>query len=204
MKIKLSILLFFFTSLSFGQSFKKGEGSEFTLKFKDGLTSNLSIYVTHSELAKIGIEYYFNSNNGIIPIKLWQQFHFSYSGEGPVSIDAGFVYAQEMTKPEALTRKYLNVNDGVQVNDFLFSKRSEIDASKIGEEKVKVPAGTVMATHYRKVRGGQTVDFWISDKTKPIGLVKLNSKSDSKAEHNYGLELMSLIKDVKAKIDPKK
>jgi hypothetical protein len=47
---------------------------------------------------------------------------------------------------------------------------------KVGEEKVKTPAGTFDCTHYQKVirtdTGEVAVHLWMSDKALPTGLVK--------------------------------
>ncbi len=49
---------------------------------------------------------------------------------------------------------------------------------KIGDESITVPAGTFECEHYRKKENGETVDFWISKKVSPYGVVKMN-KSDA-------------------------
>jgi hypothetical protein len=66
-----------------------------------------------------------------------------------------------------------------------------------------VPAGTVEATHYRIIDRDQTVDFWIHESAKPIGIVKMISTGKS-LKHNYSLELKSLMTNSAPKIDPKK
>ena len=94
-------------------------------------------------------------------------------------------------------------NKGVQVEDFLFSKREDIEKFFVGNEQVEIPAGSIMTRHYRKTNNGQTVDFWIADKVGPISLVKLESKSKENKNANYKIELASLLRNVKPTIDPK-
>lgn len=96
-----------------------------------------------------------------------------------------------------------NNENGVQVEDFFFSKQADIDKYRIGIESIEVPAGTILSTHYQKKKDEQTVDFWIADKAGAIGLVKLISKGSKDKNHNYTIELMSLLKNVKTKINPK-
>lgn len=74
----------------------------------------------------------------------------------------------------------------------------------MGDEMIEVPAGATEATHYRKSNQGQTVDFWIADQAKSIGLVKLVSKSNIKANQNHTISLFSLFKNVSPKINSHK
>jgi len=85
----------------------------------------------------------------------------------------------------------------------MFSDEAQLDKFKVGLESVEVPAGKILCSHYRKARGDQTVDFWISDKAGAIGLVKLTSKGVNNKDHDFKLELLSLLKNVKPKINPK-
>jgi hypothetical protein len=103
--------------------------------------------------------------------------------------------------PEAYLK---GASGGLQVNDFLFSNQAQLDKDKIGVETVEIAEGSTKATHYRTSRNGQTIDYWISDDAKPMGLVMLISKNPKKPEQNYGLELVNLMENVKAKILPEK
>lgn len=44
---------------------------------------------------------------------------------------------------------------------------------KMGTESVTVPAGTFECEHYRKQEDGKTIDYWVSTKVSPYGLVKM-------------------------------
>lgn len=44
---------------------------------------------------------------------------------------------------------------------------------KVGTESVTVPAGTFECEHYRKQENGTTIDYWVSAKVSPYGLVKM-------------------------------
>ncbi|HVB28757.1 MAG TPA: hypothetical protein VNG91_02990 [Terriglobia bacterium] len=46
---------------------------------------------------------------------------------------------------------------------------------KIGEETITVPAGTFECEHYRKQENDMPIDYWISTKISPYGLVKMTS-----------------------------
>lgn len=201
-----SFLFLFFFSISLiasgADEFVKGSGSEFSMN-SNGVSSKLNIYISESSFSRLGIEYHFMTT-GLIQKQMWQQFVMGLHSDGPLSMEAGYVKTPELKKPEKLTSEYLNVNKGVQLDQFFFSKKSELDKYKIGVEKIEVPAGNLQATHYRKKNNGQVVDFWISDTVKPIGMVKLISKNSKVVEHNYEIELVSLLRNVKATIDPKK
>ncbi len=64
-------------------------------------------------------------------------------------------------------------------------------------------AGASLRTsHYQKEQDGHVVDFWISEEVKPVGLVKLISKSKKQKFNNYQIEITNLLKNVAAAIDP--
>ncbi len=176
-----------------------GTGSEFQFTGENGENINLNIYITQSSFTKLGVEYFFASG-GILGIKAWQQFIMGIGDKG-LSLEEGYVMSPEMKQPEIMSKEFRENNEkGVKVEDFFFSKESEIEKFKIGMETIEVPAGQILTTHYQKKRSEQTVDFWISDKAGAIGLVKLVSKGLK--DHNYKIELLSLLKNVKSKIDP--
>jgi hypothetical protein len=179
-----------------------GSGSEFKFSGSKGENISLSIYITDSSFTKLGVEYFFTTG-GLLATEAWQQFHMGLNSTG-LSLEAGFIMSSEMSKPEMMNADFRNNNEGgVKVEDFFFSKLSDIEKYKVGTENIEVPAGNIISTHYQKKREEQVVDFWISDKAGAIGLVKLISKGSANPHQNYTLELMSLIKNVKAKINPK-
>ena len=47
---------------------------------------------------------------------------------------------------------------------------------KIGNETITVPAGSFACEHYRKQENDMTVDYWISAKISPYGVVKMTSE----------------------------
>lgn len=186
------------------ESFPEGKGSLYQLEVQgQKIPVNVSIYVAKSTKDSVSIEYFLSSRESLMPIEMWQQFEITPSTSG-TKVTKGYVQTKELKNPETLTGEYLNGFDGVKVNDFLFSDEKDINKNKVGVESVEVPAGKDEATHYRTVSGNQTIDYWISDSAKPIGLVKLVSKHPSDEKKNYKLELTSLMKNVKAYIEPGK
>lgn len=186
------------------ESFPAGKGSIYQLEVQgQKIPMNVSIYVASSTKTSVSIEYFISSRESLIPVEMWQQFEIIPSSSG-TKVSKGYIQTKELKNPEILTGEYLNGFDGVKVNDFLFSDEKEINKNKVGVETVEVPAGKDEATHYRTVANGQTIDYWISDSAKPIGLVKLTSKHPSDEKKNYKLELSSLMKNVKAFIEPAK
>ena len=205
-KNKKSIFLaLIFTLMSFNlyagtKEYIVGSGSEFKFSGSQGEKVSLSIYITESSFTKLGVEY-FLASEGLLGVQAWQQFIMGIGSNG-LTLEQGYVQTPDMKVPEIMTKDFqMNNKNGVQVEDFFFSKESEIEKYKIGMETVEVPAGRILSTHYRKKRDKQTVDFWISDKAGSIGLVKLVSTGS--AEHDYKIELSSLLTNVKPKIVPK-
>lgn len=182
-------------------AFDVGEGSQFVMSTQ-GQKVDLNIYIAKKSEHKMSVEFHFGTG-GLLPTSMWQQFEMELKGKSPIKITQGFIQTQPDTKPEKMPQGFFGVNQGVQLQDFLFNSKEMIDGDFIGDEQVEVIAGHVIAKHYRKKRDGQTVDFWISDEVKPIGLVKLTSKSTKKQSNNYEIELASLLKNVKPTIDSK-
>ncbi len=199
--LKLISIIFILAS-SYAGNFKVGEGAKYNINMQEGAQAELSIYISESSFSRLGVEYFTTAKSFLGNIQMWQQFVFGIEPGSPLFVTEGYVLAKEFKKPQRLTSEYLNVNNGVQVNDFLFSDLESIQKFKIKDEVVEVPAGKIIATHYRRENNAQTVDFWISDKAKPISLIKLNSKGKSKSQ-NYSLELKELLRGVKKKIEAK-
>ena len=189
-----------YSSILFAVEYEIGSGSQFKLTNKNDDPINISIYFTESSFTKLGIEYFFSTST-LFSVQAWQQYRMGITPKG-LSLEEGYIQSPEMTKPEIMTKEFLNNNEnGVNVEDFFFTKEADIEKFKIGLESIEVPAGAILSNHYQKKRAGQTVDFWISEKAGAIGLVKLISKGNT--SQTYKIELMSLLKNVKAKINPK-
>ncbi len=183
--------------------FVKGAGAKYIMKSGNIGKAYMAIYFAKSDPGHLAIEYYINSIDSIIPVKLWQQFTLARPADSGIKVVAGYILDEHLKKPQKMTSEHLKGTEGVLIDDFLFKKRSELSKFLVAKEIVEVPAGSVQADHYRKNRNGQIVDFWISPKAGAMGLIKLISKG-KKASQNYTLELLSLLKNVAAKIDPKK
>lgn len=206
--LKIFIPFFLFSLSCFAQnlstSFPAGTGAAYKVKMKkDPTPILLSIYVAGTRVDSVHIEY-FMETKGLVPVQMWQQFEIGVSANG-AEVRKGYVQTKELTDAEVMPVEYLKgAQDGIKVNDFLFSDKKILDKDKIGVEMVEVAAGTTKATHYRTTGNGQTVDYWISDDAKPMGLVMLVSRSATQENQNYSLEMVNLIRDIKAKILPEK
>jgi hypothetical protein len=202
-----ALILFCCARLAIAGDYVPGSGSTFKMTFNKGAEAQLSIYITESSFTRLGVEYYFSAGD-FLKTELWQQFHLALSGARPseghaLTLEDGLILSDEMKRPEVMSKDFLNSkNDGVNLEDFFFKKGADLEKLKVGVEKIEVPAGSLLATHYRRVNNGQTVDFWISDKAGAIGLVKLVSVGKTDPQ-NYRIELLSLLKNVKPKIDPR-
>jgi len=142
--------------------------------------------------------------NGLIPVNMWQQFEFEITSENaPLKVDKGYIKTDRSPDVEIMSKGFFTQNKGVQLQDFLFSRREKIEKDFIASEVIETSAGVVIARHYRKKRNGQIIDFWISKEVGPISLVKLISKDNRVSQNNYSIELSSIIKNVKPTIDPK-
>jgi hypothetical protein len=203
MKVSSFLLLLFSLNLFAQYPFVVGTGSKFHLSMKDSPTAELAIYIAESSDQNIAVEYFFHAMNTFVETKMWQQFHMKMGSNGAIDIHKGYVKTTSVDHPEILPKGFFAQKDGVQLNDFLFAKEEILNKFKVGDEKIEVPAGSVTASHYRKTNNGQTIDFWISNEAKPIGLVKLVSVHPKKAINNYSIELIGLMKNVKATINPK-
>ena len=200
MNRNLFFLIFFFFKNAFAVDYVIGSGSEFKMTTNKGESADLSIYITDSSFTKLGVEYFFSAGGSFLKTEVWQQFHLGLGGSR-LTLDDGYILSDDMKRPEIMNKEFIaSKSDGVNVEDFFYSKSSDIEKFKIGEEKIEVPAGTLLTTHYKKANNGQIVDFWVSDKAGAIGLVKLISNGRT-ANQNYRIELMSLLKNVKAKIN---
>jgi hypothetical protein len=167
-----------------------------------GDSIHVAIYVAGAKSNSVNIEYFIESRTGLIPISMWQQFEIDLGSGFGAQIKNGYVKTKELPKPEKMTSEYLVGGSGVQVNDFLFNDPKVLQKDKIGDETIQVPAGETSATHYRTSNNGQTVDYWISEDAKPIGLVRLTSRHATDTGQNYSLELEGLMKNVKPMINP--
>lgn len=195
------------TNISLAQSYNIGDGAKYGLTFAQnpGQEAQLEIYVTDSKFNKLNIEMHFFQQGSLIPMEMWHQTEFNLTDHGVIPINGYVTYQlidNQDSKPEKYDPlEYGSYNPGLQIKDFIFSKAEDIDKFKIGSESVETPAGTVIAAHYRKSENGQTLDFWISDQVKNIGIVKMESKGKDPSQ-NYSIQLKSLIRNVGAKINP--
>lgn len=189
---------------SLSESFPAGKGSTYKIKMRQDTTPIfLSLYVAGTRVDSVHIEYFMETKS-LVPVQMWQQFEIGVSTSG-ASIRKGFIQTKDLTNPETMPMEYLRgASGGIQVNDFLFADKAKLEKDKVGIETVEIAAGSTKATHYRVSNNGQTVDYWISDEAKPMGLVMLVSKSEKNENQNYSLELTGLMENVKAKILPEK
>ncbi len=197
--MRFFVVLLFLSCSAF--AFNKGEGSKFEMT-SAGAKTNVDIYFASAGKSKVAIEYHMSATT-LLGSSVWMQFALDVSEKAGVVVQQGYFMANKNLKPEIMPRELFFTNQGVQMQQFIFSDPKELAKDLIGEEKVELPAGTISAKHYRKSNDGQVVDFWISEKVKPIGLVKLVSKSSRVASNNYTIELKSLLVNVKPAIDPK-
>jgi hypothetical protein len=190
---------------SLSESFPAGKGASYKVRVKNSSEPiYLSLYIAGTRVDSVHIEYFMDTKT-IIPVQMWQQFEIGVNGKGPAEIRKGFVMTKELANAEIMPPEYLKgAAGGIQVNNFLFADKAQLDKDKVGEELVEIAAGSTKATHYRTTNNGQTVDYWISDDAKPMGLVMLISKSKTNPNQNYNLELVNLMENVKAKILPEK
>jgi hypothetical protein len=207
MKNKLLITLLLLSQSLFANSLKDkfpvGSGSNYKMEMAAGGGSiQVGIYVASNSSSTVNIEYFIESQAGLIPISMWQQFEIDLVAGFGAKIKTGYVKTKELPKPEIMTSEYLVGGSGVQVNDFLFNDPKALEKNKVGNETIQISAGETKSTHYRTSNNGQTIDYWISDEAKPIGLVKLTSKG-KEANQNYSLELVGLMRNVKPMIDPR-
>lgn len=197
----------FFTAIVFNPnpSFATpGSGTQF-LMTKGTDRNELNIYFLKSPddktiMFEVNLKSLTDSES--LQISMDQHFQMKKVG-GTFQITKGVIKIPQMDKPQILPAHTLSGANGVQMKSFLLGSMDEIDGLKIGPEKIKAGAKTFSTIHYQKVENGQTVDFWVSDEAKPIGLVKMISKG-SNADMNYELLYQKPLSGMKQKIDPTK
>lgn len=183
------------------QSFPAGSGSKYEIQFKDQSDpTEISIYVAGTRSDSLFIEFFMESK-GIIPVQLWQQFEIEIQ-EGKSKIKSGYLYAKDFKTAEIIPPKMLKEESGIPLNDFLIFEKGKAPGKFIAEEIVEIAAGSTKAKHYQMIKNDQTLDFWISDEAKPIGLVMLTSKNHKKSDQNYSIQMMNLIENKKSQIKP--
>ena len=187
---------------SLSESFPAGKGASYVVRFnKNPKPVNLSIYVAATRVDSVHIEYFLEVKD-LLPVQLWQQFEIGVRSGHSAEVRRGYVFAKELPRPEIIPSEYLRgAAGGIQVNDFLFASKDQLEKHKVGDEIVEISAGTTKATHYRTSNNGQTVDYWIADQARPLGLVMLVSKSEKDENQNFSLELTGILENVKPKIN---
>lgn len=192
------ILIFSF--FSHADIFTVGSGSEF--RFKSGPHSAafpLSIYIVQSSFNRLKVEYHFADTASLLPSQQWQQYEFKRDQDNKMKIVSGRSLASGESQVKKIDLQ-VNQGKGVEISQFLFGHSETQSNLFVKKELVEVPAGQVEAKKYEVSKNGQTVQFWISDQAKPIGLVKLVSRNPQNTKQNYSVELQSLIKSVSPKI----
>jgi hypothetical protein len=183
---------------------EQGNGSRFTMHAQGG-TYDMQIGLVKvdpvSEL--VTVEVFAAAQFGD---PLWQQFTLSTTGPRP-KIEAGYIQVGNRA-PMRLQDKHLAGTSNLDINLFLLSeaelRKDTMGSLKpVGQEAIKTKAGAVDCGHYRLEKPEQTLDVWISDDARPIGLIKLVS-TGKKPMDNYRLELQELLSGIAAKIDPRR
>jgi hypothetical protein len=194
------LLILFLPTLCY--AFTPGSGAEYDFSYSNE-NAKLSIYIVESREKNVSVEFHFGMKN-LWATNMWQQYQLDIRNGSSVGISRGYIKTDKNKPPEKMIKEQFNLNTGVQVHQFLFSDRKEIQKNFIGSEVVELPAGTIKADHYRTSSDGQTVEFWRSNAIRPIGLVKLVSKSKIKESNNYKIELSALLKNIKPAIEVEK
>lgn len=182
----------------------QGSGSRFTLE-SQGSTFDMNVGLVKVDAARdrAVIEVYASDQ---FSDPLWQQFTLDVKGDRP-AVESGYIQVGDKA-PMILPKQYLSGIGNLDVSLFLLSEAdlragNSKELKSLGRETITTQAGTVTCSHYRVDKGGQTLDFWVSDEAKPIGLVRMHS-TGKKKEDTYRLELKELLSGIAAKIDSSK
>lgn len=179
--------------------YKIGSGNKYVLNL-NGDPYEVVIAFVDSTDQKTVIEVFMQAKAGStkMDIQMWQQFHLGFVNE-KINIIKGILQIPQIGKPQVLPNEYLQGGSGVQMKSFLIGSQNEIGGKKINVEKLSMGGQTFESTHYRHVENGQTIDFWLSDDAKPIGLVKLSSAGGGSGM-NYSMNYLATVSGVKAHI----
>ncbi len=155
--------------------YEVGSGNKYQLTLgKD--VSEVTIAFVESTADKVVVEIFMDSktDSSKLGVKMWQQFQLGLV-KGKVGITKGILKIPQIGKSQILPAEYLQGYSGVQMKSFLIGSAGEMSGKKIGTEKITADGKTFECTHYRQGENSQTVDYWVSDDAKPVGLVKLSS-----------------------------
>jgi len=183
--------------------YKKGEGAKYYMKMQNNPDAEISIYFAEVKKENISIEFFIYAQNTLIPIKLYQQFLLAKKADGSLMMKESYIQGPDEKFPQRMSPETFTNHNGIELNDFFFSDEKKLKTSLVGNEDLQIVAGKTKTQHYRKINNGQHIDFWVSDDSKPLGLVKLISKNEKVAEQNYTIELQAILKNVSATINPK-
>ncbi len=177
-----------------------GSGATYNLALSSG-NSDVTIGFVEQTAQKLVVEIAMKSsgeNDGLNATML-QQFQLGLVG-GKIQILKGIMKIPMIEKPQILPAEYLEGFSGVQVKSFLIGSSKDIDGKKVGEEAISAGGKTYQTTHYRHVENGQTIDYWISDAAKPMGLIKIESSGSSQSQ-NYKMTLKNSVSGVTTQIN---
>ena len=180
--------------------YEKGSGATYDLTLNDSPTE-VTIGFMDQTAKKLVIEITMqpkNEGEGL-NLRMAQQFHLGLVN-GKIQILKGLLKIPMVEKPQILPAEYLEGFNGVQVKSFLIGSAQDLDDKKIGSESITANGKKYSTVHYRHTENGQTIDYWVSDQAKPMGLVKLTSKGSS-TQHNYNMLLKGTRSNLKAEID---
>ncbi|MAX65631.1 MAG: hypothetical protein QF441_14025 [Bacteriovoracaceae bacterium] len=198
--IKFLALGFYFVLFNaFSETYEVGDGAQYNLQFKNQ-NVKLSIYIADKDSDSLSVEYHFGKS-GIFALDMWQQYKLNVSPKG-VTVEKGFIKVSPVNPPEIMEKEHFFNAQGLQLPSFLFSKEKNIQKYFINKEIIELAGASLRTSHYQKEQDGHVVDFWISEEVKPVGLVKLISKSKKQKFNNYQIEITNLLKNVAAAIDP--
>jgi hypothetical protein len=151
-------------------TFTVGAGAEYEMTSKDSKKQRLEIAITGTEQVEGKTAY-------------WMEY--SMLDEKPQPVNVKMLVAANSDQSVTSRMVMRMGNEVVEMNMDLPMMKGQNSsptdvrqsAERVGSESITVPAGTFVCEHWRAKDGSG--DYWISDKVRPMGLVKSVSKDGS-------------------------
>ncbi len=167
-----------------------GSGSKFLFKPKGGPDQTLVVMVVPASDKSGGptVRYFLDqsSQGGSATSSL------TVAVSGSSDPNAVFGFFKPLEDPTVLPRAVFENAAGLPLIEALLGDPASLAPHRVGTSTILVPAGYLKCKQYRVSRDGQTIDFWVSDRAGPLGLVQLNA-TGPRPEQNFELILLSLL-----------
>ncbi len=186
---------------SLAESFPVGSGSQYFLNTGLG-PAEVNIYVQSVKGNKLAVEMYMRETSGRSP-GLYQSFDLELNSSQNVALKDAYLKRSSNSPPERMPRNVLEGTGQWKMSEFSRISPQDLKKDFVKEVELEMEFGKLKTLYFKKEKNGLVLEYWISEKVKPFGLVKMRSQGPKKKD-NYTLDFKSLLTGVKSEINPKK